>query len=182
MTRITDSEDCFKCRGCCKFEKDHLFFAPLVTKKERDAIEKDPKTWGVKPVFKPHKGSNKVFQIQMISSKLEKDMFVCPFLIEMNHECQIYNKRPFDCRFWPFLLMKGDSEGEIDVMLYNEDVCPSLDKKTCEVIKVHEREALETVNSPEMRAILKENPELAWPKDAEDAEDVRKVGTVRLFD
>jgi Fe-S-cluster containining protein len=39
----------------------------------------------------------------------EADQMSCEFLIENDHSCRVYAKRPFECELYPFLLINTDS-------------------------------------------------------------------------
>jgi len=110
---------CQKCRGCCKFLTEDKYFATLFTDKEIETL----KSKGVfKDVFKPYRKSKKVFQIQLIKSEADKKMWVCPYLDEKSHLCQIYEVRPLDCKLWPFIFML-DKNKNVILACFKKNMC-----------------------------------------------------------
>jgi Fe-S-cluster containining protein len=116
--RWGSKELCQRCRGCCIFKEDELYFAPLFTEEEVQRI----KVGFCGDFFTPYKKSGRVFQVRLVRKSVG-DVFyhVCPFLDESTHLCRIYDTLPFDCRFWPFIFMKNN--GKTFLSCFSKSVC-----------------------------------------------------------
>jgi Fe-S-cluster containining protein len=167
-----DSEKhaCQKCRGCCKFEEDELYFAPLFTKAEVEKIKakvscnassaKKAKP-SLNAAFHLYKNSDKVFQVELIKSEDDPKLWVCPFLDEKTHLCSIYSERNLDCRLWPFIFMNS-KKGEVVLAHFDRDMCPIWNEmKEEDFLKVKQRMVL-MLEEEEIVQTLREHPELAW--------------------
>jgi Fe-S-cluster containining protein len=87
IKQYLNSDFCLACKECCKFEDD--IWLPHL-------LKADEKTLGIACVKKAK---------QSTDSK-----FVCKFLEESDHKCTVYDKRPFECALYPFLLVRnGDA-------------------------------------------------------------------------
>lgn len=119
LRKILHSEDCAKCQMCCKFELDELVDAPTFSEKEMIEV------LSRKPKIKFAKKQN-VYQIIL---EQWRDKYICPLLTE--NGCMLGNKKPFDCKAWPFYVMK---KGEKYVVTLTKD-CPVVNAKSSEKIK-----------------------------------------------
>ena len=139
---------CQHCRECCKFAADETYFGPLFTQDEIKGLDKS--------LFKQYKNSKNVFQIQLVKSKKE-DCYVCPLLDEASHLCTIYEKRPFDCKIWPFLFMRDKN---------NEPVLACFDKELCGIfnsmVDAEFNKELQKMNNKTTIEFLKKHKELIW--------------------
>lgn len=118
LENILCSTDCAVCQMCCKFEPDELIDAPTFSKDEMmKAIAKKDGLVFIK------KGN--VYQI-VLEPWGEK--YICPLLTRVG--CILNNERPFDCKSWPFYVMK---KGEKYIVTLTED-CPVVSKKPMEII------------------------------------------------
>lgn len=109
------------CRSCCKFAEDEVYFAPKVTLEEKIALEKEGSRAAK---ILPFRKSKNVFQIKLIRSGNEKDVFTCPYLDSATHKCSVYNIRPFDCDFWPLIFMKDKSGQKTVLGIFKKSICP----------------------------------------------------------
>lgn len=164
-----DSEKnvCQKCRECCKFEEDELYFAPLFTKAEVKRIKAIGKRASKRAnpaanaVFHPYKGSDKVFQVELVKSKQDPKLWACPFLDEKSHLCSIYSKRNLDCRLWPFIFMNS-KKGEVVLAHFDRDMCPLWDKMREKDFSRLKKRMLRMVKEENIIETIREHPELAW--------------------
>ncbi|MFH1062483.1 MAG: YkgJ family cysteine cluster protein [Candidatus Omnitrophota bacterium] len=88
-----NSEFCLQCKECCKFEDD---------------------------IWLPHllKADEKALGISCVQAKKGADSrLVCKFLEEAEHKCAVYEKRPFECALYPFLLVKHGNSLDLVVHL-----------------------------------------------------------------
>lgn len=86
---------CAKCRVCCVFDRGDCWEMPLITPELAEIIKKEQpdvkiKQTGVCGVFEPDFGENGLAE--------------CPMLTE--NGCKLGENKPFDCRIWPFRVMK----------------------------------------------------------------------------
>jgi len=124
IKNLTKAEDCKKCIDCCcLFEKDDLNFAPIFTKNE---LKKIKEKYTYKFTARPYDIPKKAFIVNLIKSKKEKEMYVCPFFNEEGRFCKINDLKSLDCRLWPFILVKdGD---RIILACFRKSFCPSIKK------------------------------------------------------
>lgn len=97
LTEILSRESCAECKVCCVFDREDCWEMPLIKPDLAAAIEKDypgvkMKKTGVCNVFEPDFG--------------EDGLASCPMLTEKG--CKLGENKPFDCRIWPFRIMKRD--------------------------------------------------------------------------
>ena len=148
------------CRGCCKFEKNALYFAPKITHEE---IGKLRVKGFYKPVFYPFKNSKKVFQISLIKSKFSKNIFVCPYLDENTQKCGIYGLSPFDCRFWPFIFMHDKKKEKVLIAHFNKELCQITDTMSKTKFEDYLDKTLDDwVRKKNIIKIISKHPELIW--------------------
>lgn len=153
------------CRGCCKFEKDEIYFAPKITHEEIARIKSN----GLyKKVFNPFNNFKKVFQISLIKSKFSKGIFVCPYLNEDTQGCNIYDIRPFDCEFWPFLLMYDKKREKVLIAHFNKEICPIIDAASKTQFEDYLNKGLNKwIHEKNISVLISEYPELVWDYELE---------------
>lgn len=101
LTEILSRETCAKCKVCCFFDKSDYWEMPLFTP---DLTEKVQKEY---PEIKLEKRSEEE-KCSVIHPEFDSEgLCRCPFLSE--NGCALGDEKPFDCRIWPFRVMrKGD--------------------------------------------------------------------------
>lgn len=97
LTEILSRESCAECKVCCVFDREDCWEMPLIKPDLAATIEKDypdvkMKKTGVCNVFEPDFGAD--------------GLASCPMLTEKG--CKLGENKPFDCRIWPFRIMKRD--------------------------------------------------------------------------
>jgi len=153
------------CPGCCRFDKEDVYFAPKFTKEEFERIKSNGFN---KDFFKTFKNSKNVFQISLIKSKLFKDIFICPFYDEVTRICEIYKIRPFDCEFWPFMVMYDENKEKVFIAHYNKDVCPITDDMSETQFKEYLEKTLDKwIKEKDLINLIKEHPDLIWDYELE---------------
>lgn len=169
MKQLIQHEQCLRCRECCRFRADRQYFAPLFTAAEIEAIR--AVRGDDMPVFIPYKGSDRVFQIQLVPASEPHDVYpyVCPFLDEANYACSIYDVRPFDCRTWPFIVHKVVQTGQTLVAHFTGDVCLALNEVTPEDFDDYKAYFAALVTSEKYVQMLRRHPELVWEHDENGA-------------
>ena len=148
------------CQSCCKFSKDEVYYAPIVMDEEIAKIKSD----GLyKKVFHPFKKSKNVFQISLIKSKVSKDLFVCPYLDENTQMCIIYNIRPFDCKFWPFILMHDKERKKVFIAHFNKKICQITDVMSNAKFKEYLIKYIDNlVQQKNISELINKYPDMIW--------------------
>lgn len=99
LKKILSSETCKNCRVCCVFDRDDVWEIPLVSEEiYKDIIKERPELKLI------NRGKTSyVFDMEF----KEDGLTYCPALSETG--CTLGKNKPFDCRIWPFRVMKkGD--------------------------------------------------------------------------
>ncbi len=107
------SARCLTCDGCCRFREAGTCWQPKITPEEKqqaarvspgieNALKRVGQKEGALPVV-PH-----------------EDYFICHFFSPPNNACGIYSARPFECRLYPFLLLRTAAGPRLGVHL----LCP----------------------------------------------------------
>jgi Fe-S-cluster containining protein len=146
---------CQECRECCKFKKEHEYFAPLFTEEEVERIKAD------KNMF--IKKSKNVYQIKLVKSRFDENILVCPFLDEKAHLCKIYPNRPFDCKFWPFIFMRDGRK--ILLGCFKKDYCLITKRMSDEEFKNYLDSVFDWMEKNKTIELIKTHPALVWEKE-----------------
>ncbi len=114
LKKILSGKACAQCKICCVFDDSDIWEAPLITEKTKEDILKiNPKQ-----EFEPL-GASMIMKM----SKGENGLYKCPMLGE--NGCLLGDKKPFDCKIWPFRVMELDGRQVITL----SPVCGELFKK-----------------------------------------------------
>lgn len=107
--QLLDSEYCLSCRGCCVFQTKTSEYRPKVCSLDVILEFKDI-------------SANIDYQKNIIlkQSAVSLDKFICSFLAESNWKCDIYDRRPFECSLYPFMILKVNGK----CSLYAHLACP----------------------------------------------------------
>lgn len=140
LTEILSRESCAACKVCCLFDREDCWEMPLIKPDLAAAIEKDYpevkiKKTGVCGVFEPDFG--------------EDGLAACPMLGEKG--CRLGENKPFDCRIWPFRVMK---KGNL-LLLTLSPVCETVSK-----LPVSKISRFAEKISPQIFEEAKRNPEM----------------------
>lgn len=161
MKQIVHHEQCKRCGECCRFREDRQDFAPIFTVEELDAIRHVREDL---PEFMPFKATDNIFQIRL--KKAEKPTpyypYVCPFLDEEAYRCTIYDVRPFDCRVWPFIVLRVKETGEVLLAHFTESACLALAEAQPKDFSAYEAYMEQMVSSEAFLAFLRKYPQLIW--------------------
>lgn len=161
MKQLVQHEQCLRCHECCRFRADRQDFAPIFTAEELEAIRQVRDDL---PDFTPFRGSDKVFQIRLKEAEIphEEYPYVCPFLDEANYRCTIYEVRPFDCRIWPFIVLKVRETGQVLLAHFTGEACLAVQEAQPEDFAAYEAYMQQLVTSESFLKFLKKYPELIW--------------------
>ncbi len=101
LTELLSHSTCAKCRVCCVFDKSDLWEMPIISGKTEEALKKDYPN--IKLTNHPKSSEFKTINAEFD----DKGLAYCPLLTE--NGCGLGEEKPFDCRIWPFRVMKKDN-------------------------------------------------------------------------
>ena len=99
MNQFVLSKACLACDGCCRFIEEKSLWRPKITLEEKEQIA------GLDSIDKvfPEGTVDESGRIKTVPCVYS---YVCAFFNVEDHACGIYNRRPFECQLYPFLLVK----------------------------------------------------------------------------
>ena len=131
---------CLSCDVCCRFPEQGSFLAPVVTPDEAGAIGKEGR-------------------VDLVPSG---DGYICPFFTTSSNRCSIYDVRPFDCKLYPFALMKSRDGNEI--ILGIDTKCPIANGALPEEdIASYIEDLIAFIESDDVKKFILKNPLLIGP-------------------
>lgn len=145
--QVLNSDDCFECRRCCRFDPEELDDAPMFTK-EQHAATVD--RFGLDFARFEVRGS--VFRV-ILEDIPGSEKKICPFYEIDTAACRVFDLKLFDCYTWPFYIMNMD--GELVITLSPD--CPVVLTRTDLGTLV--RYAKETLG-PQMLEVAQQYPDL----------------------
>lgn len=98
LEKILSRKTCAECRMCCIFDRYDIWETPLFTEKTMQSVLNN-----VPDAKFAKKGSCYVLNAGEIT---DGELYSCPALADTG--CMLVNNKPFDCRIWPFRIMKLD--------------------------------------------------------------------------
>ncbi len=149
LKEILNNKTCARCQICCLFDSSDIWEMPLITPELSERIAKDYPEIKMKPVSE--KAQCKVFDADYGKDGLAH----CPMLTEKG--CALGDEKPFDCRIWPFRLMK---KGNL-LLLTLSPVCPSVSGLPVDKISEFAQKII-----PDILAEANRNPEMIKPYEA----------------
>ena len=140
LKEILTGEDCASCRICCIFDKTDCWEVPLVDGELAAFVEENYPGVKLKRV-----DGHSVFDSEFD----EKGLTACPMLTETG--CRLGDRKPFDCRIWPFRVMRKDNL----LLLTLSPVCATVSKLPVERISAFAAKIADTIykaaeDNPEM--------------------------------
>lgn len=143
ITEILSRKSCAKCRICCVFDREDSWEMPLIEPELAALIKEEHPNVKMKKT-----GENSRCMI-FDAEYDEKGLSRCPMLTE--NGCGLGDDKPFDCRIWPFRIMRrGDC-----LLLTLSPVCETVsnlpaDKISAFVAGISDRIFKEAERNPEM--------------------------------
>jgi len=169
---LNNLDRCQVCRYCCWSDRENMtiIFLDMEIAAIRETYQKMPR-------FLPYKESSNVFQVELGLARRESGGFyyVCPFLDVGDHRCRIYEKRPLDCRLWPFFFSEDKENGEVNIS-YFAGSCLAFNRASGSMLAIYQQYIIEILTSAEYLRLLREYPELVW--EYKPNEDVRKIRSI----
>ncbi len=119
---ILENSTCAKCKVCCVFDSYDVWETPVFTKEQMD------KAVQLKPDIRiSQRGNCYSFRIDPL---LGDELFVCPVL-DTSEGCMLGDEKPFECRIWPYRIMKlGENR-----LIALSPVCEYVNRKPLQDIK-----------------------------------------------
>lgn len=119
LRQIVPSAVCLDCDICCRFSEAFTPMRPYFAPEEMALVPEAPEAnhdgagWfpspqGAKVTLEPHGPGCR-----------------CPFFEPKTNGCRIYDRRPLDCRLYPFVLMRDPADGS--VVLGMDLICPFIE-------------------------------------------------------
>ena len=104
---------CLSCKICCRFSQKNSLWQPIILDQERESI------------FEDIAFQETVLPSGRIKTQPHNQGFLCLFFDLSSNRCKIYERRPFECRLYPFLINKQDNRLYLAVHLN----CPFIAEK-----------------------------------------------------
>ena len=143
LTKILSRGECAKCRVCCVFDRSDVWEMPLITPELADTLKKDC------PDIKLKKLSEKA-SCRVVDAEFDEEgLCTCPMLTEKG--CALGENKPFDCRIWPFRVMR---KGNL-LLLTLSPVCDSVSSLSVKKVSEFVPEI-----APKILEEVKRNPEM----------------------
>lgn len=130
LQKILSQKTCAACQLCCQFDKTDIWELPVLPPETITAIQKiQPKTEFVTVK------NEMTFAAPTLK---ENDLFSCPMLTECGC-CLSEKDKPFDCKIWPFRLMKTDT-GKIVITV--SELCNGIKNLSDDDLRIFLQETL----------------------------------------
>jgi len=119
LPQFVPQKVCLSCDGCCRFKEQESAWRPKMTQDEI-ALNATGRDGLAKELF-----SSAVDEHGYVKAVSCQGIIKCTFFNTEDNTCQIYEQRPFECRLYPFLLIKQDPCASVGVHLS----CPHVQEK-----------------------------------------------------
>ncbi|MGE5197550.1 MAG: YkgJ family cysteine cluster protein [Deltaproteobacteria bacterium] len=147
IRQFIPEEFCLKCQGCCRFHDTESIWSPNLLDTDIVGLLENK----ILPFF--ILGSKKL----RLSWNQEQDSFTCSLLDISNNNCRAYSFRPFECQLYPFLINRRGNR----VFLAVDLKCPFAEgNRESRHFKEYTRYLTDFFDSPELKKVLKENPQI----------------------
>lgn len=158
LKQFVPSEVCLKCDGCCRFQNEKSIWRPRVAQEESTALTKDIASDG------------------RLKTSCVHGEEQCVFFNREDRTCRIYQTRPFECRLYPFVLLKKGAETVVAAHLSCPYVQEKGDTKEAAEYVAYLRKYFE---QPDVKVFLKNNPGLATDY-TESKDELQELFTIVL--
>lgn len=96
LKKILDKKTCAECKLCCIFDRYDIWETPVFDEDTKKKLESFKNT-----EFVPKDGGY-IFKAEKFD---DEGLFTCPAL-DPEKGCILGDEKPFDCRIWPYRIMK----------------------------------------------------------------------------
>jgi Fe-S-cluster containining protein len=144
--KLIPSEICLACQGCCRFAEQDSVWAPAVLDEDISRLM----SAGIPPSL-----INKNRRVRTVPDLSGASAYACVFLDARDNHCSVYQLRPFECRLYPFLLMRtGDR-----LVLGYDPHCPyAAQHHSDEQFRDFTAALVSSLQQSSISALLKRNP------------------------
>jgi len=154
LEQFVPSRVCLSCDGCCRFKEPKSAWRPKITKDEMTAMKK-PDLLSV--IYSKEKVEVKTGHLKTVPCESGGHHF-CTFFAPQTNTCTIYDVRPFECRLYPFVLVKEKDK----VVVSAHHACPYVqEKKDSEEFQKYAAYLKKYFSQKEIVDFVKRNPTLA---------------------
>lgn len=99
LKKILDKKTCAECKLCCIFDRYDIWETPVFDEDTRNKLE------SIADAEFIQKDGGYIFKAEKFD---DEGLFTCPAL-DPKKGCILGDEKPFDCRIWPYRIMKiGD--------------------------------------------------------------------------
>ena len=138
--QFVSQEVCLSCDGCCRFAEKNSSWRPKVAREKIDECYRQ-----------------ELDEDGYIKATERRGRIQCVFFQPEDHTCHVYERRPFECRLYPFLLMRKGDDVAVGVHLS----CPYIQEKWQETEFRHYVEELQRYfQKQEVLEFIRRNQEL----------------------
>lgn len=122
LKKLLSREECAKCKICCSFDDYDIWETPIIDEKLKVKVLKlNPEQKFVT------KGSSSILRME---KDVQEDLYFCS-LLDRQKGCMLGDEKPFDCRIWPFRVMRLDKR----LVITLSPVCPVVQTRPLSLIK-----------------------------------------------
>lgn len=145
LKKILSPSSCAECQWCCQFDESDIWEMPWLSPEAAENIRTE-----LPGVRLKERGRGFDFDTPI---NPESELAVCPALTK--NGCMLGDKKPLDCRIWPFRIMKIADKTAITLSAG----CPSVSRLSISAIK----RFLDDGFAERVFAYARENPEAVHP-------------------
>ena len=113
---LLSKNECAQCRICCCFDSGDLWEIPVFSRELADRISSE-----IPEASFSQRDGGLVLDLEC---QPDEDLYICSML-DCERGCVLGDKKPFDCRIWPFRIMSFNDARVITV----SPVCPVVSEK-----------------------------------------------------
>lgn len=122
LKKLLSREECAKCKICCSFDDYDIWETPIIDDELKVKVLKlNPEQKFVT------KGSSSILRME---KDVQEDLYFCS-LLDRQKGCILGDEKPFDCRIWPFRVMRLDKR----LVITLSPVCPVVQTRPLSLIK-----------------------------------------------
>ena len=125
IKKLLSPKECERCRFCCSFRRASLWEAPLFFEEEKKKLEEMGYT------FIRHQGYGLMDLAPLYKTADPEEEAACFFLVPGKGCILTDELKPFDCKIWPFRLMR--KQGRFVLAL--TPTCPVINKHSLAELK-----------------------------------------------
>lgn len=122
LKKLLSREECANCKICCSFDDYDIWETPIIDDELKVKVLKlNPEQKFVT------KGSSSILRME---KDVQEDLYFCS-LLDRQKGCMLGDEKPFDCRIWPFRVMRLDKR----LVITLSPVCPVVQTRPLSLIK-----------------------------------------------